>query len=71
MPTCARARARRIRLRTGLSAAVLTTAALGGLLQPAQAAGDPGPWATAARATTRASSDSSTGSSPRRTALPA
>lgn len=41
MPT--RARARRSRLRTGLSATVLTAAALGGLLQPAQAAGDPGP----------------------------
>ncbi|MFF3088197.1 serine hydrolase domain-containing protein [Streptomyces nojiriensis] len=43
MPTRARARARRVRLRTGLSAAVLTAAALGGLLQPAQAAGEPGP----------------------------
>ncbi|MFJ7591191.1 serine hydrolase domain-containing protein [Streptomyces sp. NPDC097617] len=43
MPTRARARARRSRLRTGLSATVLTAAALGGLLQPAQAAGDPGP----------------------------
>ncbi|MEU6213319.1 serine hydrolase domain-containing protein [Streptomyces sp. NPDC047023] len=39
MPTRARGR----RLRSVLSATVLTAAALGGLLQPAQAAGDPGP----------------------------
>ncbi|MGR4878089.1 serine hydrolase domain-containing protein [Streptomyces sp. LARHCF249] len=39
MPTLARGR----RLRTGLSATALAAAALGGLLQPAQAAGDPGP----------------------------
>ncbi|MGW6985721.1 serine hydrolase domain-containing protein [Streptomyces sp. NPDC054932] len=39
MPTRARGR----RLRTGLSATVLTAAALTGLLQPAQAAADPGP----------------------------
>ncbi|WP_406052050.1 beta-lactamase family protein [Streptomyces virginiae] len=42
MPTRARARRSR-RLRTGLSVTVLTAAVLGGLLQPAQAAGDPGP----------------------------
>ncbi|MHA4779730.1 serine hydrolase domain-containing protein [Streptomyces sp. MSC1_001] len=36
-------RARGRRLRTGLSAAALTAAALGGLLQPAQAVGDPEP----------------------------
>ncbi|MEV7563477.1 serine hydrolase domain-containing protein [Streptomyces sp. NPDC089795] len=41
MPT--RARGRRSRLRSGLSATVLTAAALGGLLQPAQAAGAPAP----------------------------
>ncbi|MDJ0385964.1 serine hydrolase domain-containing protein [Streptomyces sp. G-G2] len=35
--------ARGRRLRTGLSAAALTAAALGGLLQPAQAAGNPDP----------------------------
>ncbi|WP_406367978.1 serine hydrolase domain-containing protein [Streptomyces sp. NBC_01546] len=39
MLTLARGR----RLRTGLSATALAAAALGGLLQPAQAAGDPGP----------------------------
>lgn len=39
MPTLARGR----RLRTGLSATALAAAALGGLLQPAQAAGGPGP----------------------------
>ncbi|MEV7525184.1 serine hydrolase domain-containing protein [Streptomyces sp. NPDC091371] len=35
--------ARRRRLRIGLSATALAAAALGGLLQPAQAAGEPGP----------------------------